>query len=143
VGSVTAEQRDAVLEDPDRQRLVAACERLGQERDRVAIELQPLQVDVLELVLLRECASDGPLGREAEVDDDLAETLSTLGLLGQCEVELLLRQHATVGEQPAERYPGERGADRRVEGIGLEGGVEKVDKPRHRPDTSRNRPRSS
>jgi hypothetical protein len=58
--------------DRQRQRLVAARELLGEERDGLLLDLRGVEVDELELVLLGQRAGDRALGREAELDDDLA-----------------------------------------------------------------------
>ena len=101
------EEGRAVLEDAQRERLVAASKLFGEQRDRPLVQLDDVEVDVLELVLLGEGARDRALGRQAELDHDLAQPLAGRRLRLERAVQLLLGEDASVDQQLAERDPPE------------------------------------
>ena len=68
----------AVVDDPDRQRPVAAGEVLRQHHGRFDLDRREVELDELELVLLREHARDRRPGHEPVGDEDLAEADSGL-----------------------------------------------------------------
>ena len=87
----------------DRDRLVAAGERLADERrDRPSI-VAVVEVDELEPDLARERAHELGLGDRALLDEQPAERLAAARLFGERRVELGLGEQAFVDEQRAER----------------------------------------
>ena len=106
VGRVAdGELQDAVREKADRNRLVPPCERLGELCDGVRGGRDGVEIDEVELVLLRQRARDHLLGGEAELDDDLAEALPGRLLHRERLLELIAREHARVDEQAPEGNP--------------------------------------
>jgi hypothetical protein len=83
------EERRPVLVDRQRQRLVATRQLLGEQRDRLFLDLRRVEVDEVELVLLRQRAGDRALRREAELDDDLAEPQAGVALDLEGALQLL------------------------------------------------------
>ena len=100
-----AQQQHLALEEPDRDRPVPVRELFREERDRVRVRRCLVEIDELELVLLREGDRDLPFAGEAEGDDDLSEPLARLLLHAERVLELLVAQQASRREQRAERGP--------------------------------------
>ena len=83
----------------DRDRLVPAGEGLAHERRDRRVDDTVREVDELEPDLARERAHELGLGDGALLDEQAAERLARLGLLGEGRVELRLRQETFGDEQ--------------------------------------------
>ena len=112
VGRVGDRDHDgAVLEEVDRQRQVAPGQVLGQQHRRLDLDRGEVELDELELVLLREHPRDLCPRGVAPLDQDLAEPLlGRHALLDQRVLELLRRDRAVADEQRAERRQGVAGS---------------------------------
>ena len=118
------EQEDAVGEEADRDRLVAVREGFGKLRDGRGIGRHGVEVDELELVLLRQRARDHLGGGKVQLDHDLAEAPARRLLDGERLLELLARDDACLDEEAAKGNPvevGRRAQHHRSIGTGAPG----------------------
>ena len=100
------DEQGAVLEELDRQRAVAARERLGQKERRGLIDRPGVEIDERELVLLGEHARDRAGIDESLLGQDLAEPplrLRTLKL--ERALELRLGDGSVAEEERAQSRP--------------------------------------
>ena len=107
VGSLIATSTRFLGQVADRQRTVAAHDRLGQELDRFGLDLGREDVHELEAPLLGERARQVGGRGPTVVDEDVADAPAGIVFLLERGVELLARDDAVADEKRAQLHPGE------------------------------------
>ena len=93
---------EPVVAETDRDGVLLARHVLGDERERVGLDVLAAQVGDGHAEELRERVDEVAVVEEAHLDEDLADLAAGLALLGESLLELLLGHEAALDEQVAQ-----------------------------------------